>query len=408
MKKSSLAALLLLTASAGFAQQKPDENLTFDTDDFIHEPKFTISVGYRGISGAKTTFSGKVHVESTLPDVPLKGTDAVRTYSDGSVGLDTRKQKDENGVEITVTNADGTISSVPIVPDGKTNTWSAATVKQITGDGTATMHNYAYSADIDEAGLNGKDPAMSYGAEVVLRREMNQISTRFDWTIFGGLSVNDIRGQSDTSQRATITRMTDTYAMDATAADGSAAPTTGPYAAPSNTFVPVTNAGGSITTQTVDTTVLLGNEPINRTFDSKISTGALTNHWRMKGAYYTFRAGPTIVIPLGERWKITLSAGGALVYAGSTYSIEQEFTPEDGGTTIKESVEDTANKLLPGYYADANVEYWLTDRAGFYVGGVHQSSGTYTQRLNTDTGSYSSKVDLSSLQGFRMGMNIRF
>jgi len=39
---------------------------------------------------------------------------------------------------------------------------------------------------------------------------------------------------------------------------------------------------------------------------------------------------------------------------------------------------------------------------------VYQNSGDYLQTINTDTTSYLTKVDLSSLQGFRFGVNFRF
>ena len=407
MKKSSFV-LFLLTAGASFGQSQPDPNLTFDLDDFVKEPNLTLSVGSRSLSGVKTTFGGSSHVETKLADIPLKGTDAVRTYSDGTVGVDARIVLNDDGTEVTVTNADGTISTVPITPDGKTNTWSFVNAAQVLSDGTLAMHSYSYSADVLESGLKAKDAGLTSGVEVALRRDMNKISTRFDWAILGGLSVNDIRAQKDTSQRATITTLTDVYAMDATSADGTASPPAAPYSAPSTGSKDVVNADGTTTPTSVDTTVLLGNEPLNRTITSTVNTGSLTNHWRLKGAYYTFRAGPTIVIPFNEHWRATLSFGGALVYAGTTYSVEQEFTPDDGGQKTTAEVDSVRSRLLPGYFADANVEYWLTDRAGLYLGAVHQSTGHYNQTIDTDTGSYTTHIDLSNLQGFRMGMNVRF
>ena len=41
----------------------------------------------------------------------------------------------------------------------------------------------------------------------------------------------------------------------------------------------------------------------------------VANHWKLKGAYYTFRAGPTIWIPFGSRFRASVSAGAALVYS---------------------------------------------------------------------------------------------
>jgi hypothetical protein len=43
-----------------------------------------------------------------------------------------------------------------------------------------------------------------------------------------------------------------------------------------------------------------------------------------------------------------------------------------------------------------------------YAGGVYQNNGTYTQRIDSETADYATRVDLSSMTGFRAGMNYRF
>jgi hypothetical protein len=64
--------------------------------------------------------------------------------------------------------------------------------------------------------------------------------------------------------------------------------------------------------------------------------------------------------------------------------------------------------LLPGYYADATVQFDLTERAGLYAGAIFQSAGSYTQTADSATGSYSTKIDLSNQNGLRAGLSIRF
>ena len=36
--------------------------------------------------------------------------------------------------------------------------------------------------------------------------------------------------------------------------------------------------------------------------------------------------------------------------------------------------EGARNVLLPAFYADLDAEYWLTERAGFYLGATYQKS----------------------------------
>ena len=78
------------------------------------------------------------------------------------------------------------------------------------------------------------------------------------------------------------------------------------------------------------------------------------------------------------------------------------------GDAINLTESDSANHFLPGYYADANLEYWITDTTGFYAGAVYQNTGDFKQEVKTDTADFTTKVDMSSLSGLRAGMNFRF
>jgi hypothetical protein len=158
----------------------------------------------------------------------------------------------------------------------------------------------------------------------------------------------------------------------------------------------------------VDTTVLLGNEPIRQTPALVAGdTTSVTNHWKVKGSYFTFRAGPTIWIPITSRFRASVSLGGALIYAGTTYSVTETFLPESG-FEISETNSSIASKLLPGYYADASLQFDLTDRTGFYAGAVFQSAGSYDQKLDATNAHYATKIDLANQSGLRAGLSIRF
>lgn len=409
--KKRFIALCLLTATAGYAEQdsepEPPSNLFFDTDVYIYEPKFTISYGARALTGAKSSFSGSGKITDSFQAVGgVTGTGEARTYHDGAVDPDTRGAAVDDG--------NGGVVNIPITPDGQTNTWGFADVKQILPDGTIAMH--AYTADVIDGGPRVKDPDSTYGIEVALTRDMGKIFTRFDWNLATGLSLNDIHSKMTSLERATITTLTDTYSLNG------APPPVPPYTAPSTSEVnvldaggnPVLNADGTAQTVTVTNSTLLGSEPQTRTTTTAVDAVSVTNHYHLKGAYYTFRAGPTVVVPVTASLRASFSAGFALVYAGTTYSVDQDFLP-DTGDEITSTVSDTESHWLPGYYADATMEYWLTGRTGFYLGAVYQSSGSYTQSIISsgspglpDTADYSTKVDLSSLQGFRFGVNYRF
>ena len=65
----------------------------------------------------------------------------------------------------------------------------------------------------------------------------------------------------------------------------------------------VLGADGVAQTISVDTSVLLGNEPAGRVTTSATDDSSVSNRWKLKGAYYTFRAGPTLQLSLTNRFK---------------------------------------------------------------------------------------------------------
>src|SRR6185312_4155975 len=161
----------------------------------------------------------------------------------------------------------------------------------------------------------------------------------------------------------------------------------------------------------VETTIYLSNTPINRT--TTVTSGTVFNKWDLKGAYFTFRLGPQLTYLFNEHLKATISAGVALVYAGTQYSVEQTYQPETSDAVISTDTSDET-KFLPGYFVDAQLQYDVTERTGFYAGIAYQDNGSYTQSAVLEdqyTGShadYKALVNLSGLSGFKMGMTFKF
>jgi hypothetical protein len=401
--KKRFAALCLLSAITAFADSdapvEPPSNLFFDTDVYVYEPKFTIRFGARVLTGAKSSFSGFGIVTDTVQSIgDTTSTNAQRTYHDGVVGVDTRT--------VVVDDGNGATTSQPITPDGKTNTWGFAQDSQIQPDGSIALHSY--SATTFDGGARGGNTRTSSGIELAMARDMGKVGARFDWSLAGGLSLNDIRSKLVAAQKATITTVTDIYSLD-----GAPVPAS-PYHGPSASIVnlvdasgnPVLNADGTQQTLAVNAP-LLGNTPVVRTTTTAVDSTSVVNQFHLTGGYYTFRAGPTIMLPVTDSLRATLSIGAVVVYSGTTYSVEQDYTPATDSEIVS-VVSNTKSRLLPGYYADASMEYWLSGRTGFYLGAIYQNSGDYLQTINTTTTNYTTKVDLSSLQGFRFGMNFKF
>jgi hypothetical protein len=230
---------------------------------------------------------------------------------------------------------------------------------------------------------------------------MGKVLKRFDWSIVAAVGVNDIAASLNDTVAARLTTVTDTYNLFGRL------PPAAPYSAPSSVTTTVTNADGTTSSDTADTTTLLGNRPIDRTTSSTVDSTSVRNRWKLKGAYYTVRVGPSVSFQILTRLKVTMSAGLAGVYAGSTYSVTEAFQPETGAE-LSSSLDDETAKFLAGFYADATLQFDATERTGFYVGAVYQATGSYDQTISTANANYVTNVDLNSLNGFRAGLTYRF
>lgn len=412
--------LLFSVATAGFVraqdeqQQRPPTEIPdfSNLDDYIYEPKSILSIGFRRLSGPKFKFFGSGKLATTEDAGAATGANLTRTYHDGSVSPDARfaARVDNSGNPVRDPDSGSQIFD-PIAPDGRTNTWSFQSDTQVTTDGFVAFHNY--TADIIDTAVRNKTGAANFGLEIASSRDMGKLfGTRATWQLVAGMSINDLSGSLTDSVQARLTTLTDLYSLN-----GQVAPTA-PYSAPSSTTTSVLDSAGNAVlgddgtaqTVTVDTTTLLGNQPAKRddgTASPTVNSTSVSNRWKLSGAYYTFRAGGTILVPVTSRLRLTVSAGPALIYAGSTYAVTQTYAP-DTGTEIVETATSSMSHLLPGYYADATVQFDLTERTGFYAGAVIQGAGEYTQNISTTAVQSSTKIDLARQQGFRTGMTYRF
>jgi len=396
----ALCALFVATYAAHAASPDEDDATfgdyapTVDDDLVIYVPKYTVKLGFRALTGAKSSFGGQGTISSIAnlgPDSQLN-VPQNRDYHDGYVHLDSRTVADPAG------------TAVPITPDGKTNTWSMVSGnKQLTteenspGIGAGYVMMNSYAATITDTSFHEKNPGLAAGVELALERDMGKLfNSKVKWGVVAGFSINQISSIAKATVGASINKTTDYYSLFGQTippdSDGNIS-----YTGPSSSG-------------TADTTILLGNEVLKRVRDQiTTSANAVTSEWHLRGAYLTMRAGPTIYVPIGTRFSATMSAGAVLVYSGTTFDVKQSFTP-DTGDEITQSVTGLASKLLPGFYVDANMQWSMTDNSGLYLGAVYQNSGDYEQSVSPDDGtsSYKARVNLSSLQGIRAGVNFRF
>ena len=413
MKYRHLAILLFLSAFAFVRaqdddnqQQKPPTEIPdfSNLDEYIYEPKSTVRLSFRHLSAAKAQFFGSgtiVAPEGPLPDPTA--TNVTRTYHDGVVNPDTRTAPaTDSGGNPIIDPQSGVPVAEPIPPDGKTNSWNYTDANQVDPAMPGYIAFHTYSADISDVGLRKGEARSTNGLDLSVTYDMGKLfNGRFNWKLLAGMSVNDINARRNDPVTAQINTHTDYYN-----GYGKNFPTA-PYNAPSSTSVAVTDSQGNVQTISEDTTVLISSTPVATTTGSTVDAKSVVNNWKVKGAYYTFRAGPVLDFPITQHFHFSLSMGVAMVYAGTSYTVTQTLTPPVGADIVDVDT-DAIYKIRPGAYADASLDYDLTDKAGFFAGAVYQTAEGYTQSLHTTTAQYATKLDLTNQTGFTAGMSIRF
>lgn len=383
-------------------QQAPPEEIPdfSGLNEYIYQPKTTLNFGFRMITGIKASFSGSGTIPAPETLLPANVPDQTQTYHDGFVGSDTRT--------LTVDNGNGTSTSILAPSDGKTNNWSYDSSNQYV-DGLMLFN--VYSATTPNLTGYGNKGRPNDGMEISVAHDMADLTKHLSWKFFMGLSLNDIQAASSAVVKANVTTTTDVY--DLFGQTPIPPGTTSPNAqninvVDSNGNQVLDPTTGQPVQQSVETTVLIGNEPLARNTTTVADFGSVEDSWKVHGGYMTFRAGPQLVYAFGDHLKLSVSVGPALIYAGSMYEISEKFTPATGDP-ITDNLVDVAQKLVPAAYADATLSYDVTDRAGFYLGGVFQDGGSYTQTANdTNFGTYSTKIDFSDQRGVRGGLTFKF
>jgi hypothetical protein len=389
-------------------QQAPEEIPNFNQlDEYIYVPKSTLSLGSRlFLKGPRTTYGGQGSNPSTVNpgnDTTVNIPNISRTYIDGTVYPDARTVLQNTGL--------GGATNVPISPDGRTNTWSYDTATQLLPDGNIAFHTY--SAEIIDGTTHDTSGARNTGVELILDRDMGKLGKRMTWSMTAGFAIADIRSSIFASVATRETVLADTYDLFGQV------PPAPPFSSPNTVTQTVFGSGGTVVSGTGTTTasqsvtqqILLGNSPIQRSETPVLLN--TTNRYFTSGAYYTLRVGPTVTMPFGQHWKLNFSVGPALLYAGSVFNVLEDLQIATG-VDFTYLYQKQNTRLVPGYYADLNLQYQLTDTAGFYVGSIFQGAGGYKQTLPSGTDSngkplnYTSNIDFGSQEGVKGGMTVRF
>jgi hypothetical protein len=374
--------------------QPPEEIPDFNNlDEYTYQPRSTLNYGLRFMPGPKVTFGGQgvVVAPESVPDTTTPN--IYRVYHDGAV--------DPDGRSLAIGTGSGT-GSVPVAADGKSNSWSYIDPSQLTSDDFMQFHIFSAAVPaIDPLEISAKS---GMGAELFSSVDMGKLGKRWKWSFFGGISLSGINGATFTNEPATLTTITDTYNLYGQT-PGPAVPGT-PYTSPSTTTDTITLIGGGTENASVNSTTLISNVPVDRqtTTDSTF----VTDHYKLSGEYFTMRGGPQLEYDFNDHLKALLSVGPAFIYAGTSFTTTELLQPPTGDPII-DIVSNGVTAFRLGAYADATLEYDLTDTTGFYLGAFYQDAGSYGQHIYDGNGSdYTAGVNLNDQQGIRTGMSYRF
>jgi hypothetical protein len=257
---------------------------------------------------------------------------------------------------------------------GETWFWGYRNDSQVVQGGTAIGFSalegnpYGGSSDADS------DP--QWGAEIGYTRILGQclggrwgLDLALDWTDF------QVTGNGTTA--GSLTALQDLYSL------GGILVPTAPYAGSSNGPGPVI---ADTPTRTAG--------PLPTVVDGRRE---------VSGSLYTFKFGPTLEVPLGDRFSAQLSAGLAVGLFDADFEFSESAIAAGTGTWVRSGRTDSQDWLLGGF-ARGQLTVRLTDSIGLY--GAAEFQGLEGTRLQA--GGREAAIDLDSTFQFSAGLVFRF
>lgn len=397
-----LAGLTLALAPWAAVRAQSDIPIQF----MVRDTGWTISVGMRATSSLAEVKFGQL---GTVPaGVTVDINSNQRVYDNGQVFVDAARstEKDANGnvtttpfgrYQLFLTNASGAqyvAGDFVAYTPGYTREWAYATPDQVTSDGRIGMSIFSAQSNGASASAEGDSGG---GVEVSLGRRLGRVGNKVEWGINGSIGLTDFNRKASGEVRSTLTVQTDYYRTF-----GGIVPDA-PYTASS--FRDLLDADGLlVTAQGYETSTLLDEVSLGRVTTATPGAAVINGDWKIKGSYYLIRLGPSLRAKLTERLAVSMSAGFAGAYVGSTYTAIEALSIPGAARSIDTEEKEDASEFIAGYYAEALGEFWFTPRTGIYAGLTYERLGEYKQVL----GGRTAEIDLGGSAGIRIGITTRF
>ena len=431
-------ALLVGGTSVSAQQTKPADDKKTESEEAIfipieyRPPPWQVSVGVRLSGKAKVKFSGlgSIPLQSAIGPVDDKTTKAYREYDNGYVGLNLTVGEKENAV-------------YGPAADNKTNTWSftgesyqvVADANPANAGGQAVQFSSSYITSTGAS--NSQETDSSYSWDIEISRELGG-SKRYSWGLIFGAGLSDLKAKTSATVTGELRSIVDTYSLTgspltATTKDGitTYAPTGGegpikwyqaltadgkalrvnedgtPYMIPG---IPVTYPTGLTGhTEWRDNSVRLSDLPYSRE-DILVSPIDVIGEWRLRGAYLTARFGPYFAVKFGEHLQLRGSAGVTFTVLGTRFTFEERAYHPVIKQWMNNSTGEIADSTVTGnigYFVSGELDWFLTQRTGLFIGALHEDYARELRMTNLATGQIAD-IDVSAGTVIRTGITTRF
>jgi hypothetical protein len=357
---------------------------------------------------AKVKFSGVGSIPNTSTTIGIKEGAADRTYDDGAVLKD--YTEDANGKQVNL--------GLP-----RTHVWIFDNSSQVdTTNRTLSFHSL--STDPSPTGqVIVESKGRSIGFDIDISREFGR-RNKLSWGSTFGASIHDVNVKTRQDVNTKLRVITDTYSL-AGIDLGSTKSAKGWIRVPVWSSTPILDSNGNIIgyeqlkdaegnpvwTRANPEPISLPDHPQSRDEgDSTLTDAVVAGYYQVRGSYITLRLGPYLAYNLNEYWQIRAGAGLTYTVLGAQFIYEQSYYAKDaiikkwllGGST-RELKTHVSTQF--GYYAEAELDWLINKKTGFFLGAIHESystSPTYTHEL------MKADVSLSSGTGIKTGITTRF
>lgn len=320
--------------------------------------------------------------------------EALRTVDDNGDPLDTVSVDPDNSRRYVVTDSEGNVRANGVGFDPAFTREYQYSANASVSDAGLGLSNYSASSTGE---TRKAEQSTSAGFQVALARDVIGFwEDRLRIGVQAGFSLSGLDVESSGKVDVNLSTLTDTYAFDPN------------FATPTEESRPIIlQEFQDLDGDTNEDEIFETGVPISTTYTRELTTGTpgvVSGEWRVEGAYYTVRLGPSLRAEIVENFFATASVGAGFTFVGSRFKAEERIVID--GLLVSASIEEENDELhvLYGFYAEAGLEWFIFRNFGLYLGGSYEDLGEYEQEL----GGREAKVQLGKGFAGRAGVILLF